>query len=195
MTYPADHFVCRESHGLPLAKFTDFDDDERVEQTLKAMSHQTKMHLAWRFRQWYKNRKLLSAIAGPPFREILNQMHESTSLGESEKRRFTLYSCHDITILGILYGLGASFLADELNPAWLYWPPYASTLAMELVRTNDHRFRVRTLLDGVPVQSVDFSRPKFPPLSTTNDGLLSISDFQKLVEKLEYDGGRAATLH
>lgn len=190
----ADHFVCRESHGLPLARFTDFDNDLRVEQTLKAMSHQTKAHLAWRFRQWYKNRKLLSAIAGPPFREILNQMLSTTSLGDSEKRRFTLYSCHDITILGILYGLGADFLAGDLNPGVLYWPPYASTLAIELVRTNDHRFRVRTLLDGVTVKSVDFANPTHPSLSSTPDGLLSISDFQQLVEQLEDDGGPAAKL-
>ena len=190
----ADHFVCRESHDLPLSQYTDFDNDDRVEQTLRAKSFQTKSHLAWRFRQWYKNRKLLSAIAGPPFREILDQMQAATKLGENEKRRFTLYSCHDITILGLLYGLGAEFLADDKSPDWLYWPPYASTLALELVRTHDNQFRVRALLDGVPVKSVDFYSQGFPTLASTPEGVLCISDFASIVEQLEHDGGEAARI-
>ena len=161
------------------------------------MSYQTKAHLAWRFRQWYKNRKLLSAIAAPPFREILNQMKDTTHLGDAEKRRFTLYSCHDITILGLLYVLGASFFANDRSAEWLYWPPYASTLAMELVRIDADRrnpFRVRVLLDGVAVHSVDFHRPDYPSLATTPDGLLCITDFERIVKKLEFDGGPAAKL-
>lgn len=158
------------------------------------MSSQTKSHLAWRFRQWYKNRKLLSAIAGPPLREILDQMHASTKLGDSEKRPFTLYACHDITILGLLYGLGANFLANDKSSDWMYWPPYASTLALELVRTEEQEFRVRALLDGVPVHSVDFYRQGFPSLASTPDGVLDITDFESIVEKLERDGGPAAKL-
>ena len=165
------------------------------------MSHQTKAHLAWRFRQWYKNRALLSAIAGPPLREILNQMHASTSLAASDPRSFTLYACHDITILGLLYGLGASFLADDQVDWMYYWPPYAGTLALELVRTTTGQWRVRVLLDGTPVHSVDFyqrsggtSGNHHPDLATTTDGMLCISDFERLVEKLEEDGGEAAKL-
>jgi hypothetical protein len=157
------------------------------------MSYQTKTHLAWRFRQWYKNRALLGAIAGPPLREILHHMQQSTSLGESDQRSFTLYACHDITILGLLYGLGARFLADE-NSEWMYyWPPYASTLALELVRTHGGYFRVRVLLDGSRVDSVDFDHAG-TRLSTTSDGMMCLSDFEKLVEKLEDDGGPAAKL-
>ena len=111
---------------------------DRVEQTLKAMSLQTKVHLSWRFRQWYQHRHLLAAIAAPPLREILNQMVKTMQLKPSdlEKRPFTLYSCHDITILGLLYGIGADFLADETVPGWDFWPAYGSTLVFELVRTT-----------------------------------------------------------
>jgi hypothetical protein len=192
--FPADHFICRESHDLPLAHFTDFENDDRIEQTLKAMSHQTKTHLAWRFRQWYKNRTLLCAIAGPPLREILDQMQASTALAVSDQRSFTLYACHDITILGLLYGLGADFLADK-NAEWMYyWPPYASTLALELVRTKRGEFRVRVLLDGTPVHSVDLNKGDHADVATTKDGMMCIMDFEKLVAQLEQDGGPAAKL-
>jgi len=190
----ADHFVCREAHGLPLSSFTDFEGDDRIEQTLRAMSYPTKTHLSWRFRQWYRNRRLLSAIAGPPFREILNQMQETIRLRDDEKRPFTLYACHDITILGLLYGVGASFLANDRGMGWMWWPPYASTLAFELVRTDTDQFRVRILMDAKLIHSVDFADPTYPTLSTTDDGLLCITDFERLVDKLEIDGGSAARL-
>lgn len=195
--YPADHFVCREAHGLPLSAFTDFEGDDRVEQTMRNMAYPTKTHLSWRFRQWYKNRRLLSAIAGPPFREILDQMKATTQLADDQKRPFTLYACHDITILGLLYGLGADFLADDRGTGWMWWPPYASTLALELVRCKDDDhdpFRVRVLLDGTPIRSVDFADPDFSSMASTRDDLLRIADFERVVERLEEDGGSAARL-
>jgi hypothetical protein len=60
-----DHFVCRKAHNLELSRFSDFEHDDRVESTLQALAHQTITHLAWRFRQWYKNPTLLANIAAP----------------------------------------------------------------------------------------------------------------------------------
>ena len=98
-----------------------------------------------------------------------------------------MYSCHDVTILSLLYALGADFLADEESATWReYWPAYASTLVIELVRlddqddnvttatgssssssssnkkkvegpiSNDDRHVVRVLLNGQVVVSTDF---------------------------------------
>lgn len=61
----SDHFVCRMAHNVEFSSFSDFEHDYRVEQTLEAMAHQTLTHLAWRFRQWYQNKKLLAVIAAP----------------------------------------------------------------------------------------------------------------------------------
>lgn len=36
-----DHFVCRNSHQVAFARFSEFEHDDRVEQTLQAMAHQT----------------------------------------------------------------------------------------------------------------------------------------------------------
>eukprot|EP00980_Cylindrotheca_fusiformis_P023862 scaffold11076_cov122-Cylindrotheca_fusiformis.AAC.6 len=124
-----DHFVCRFSHNVKYSQFSDFEHDIGVEQTLSAMAHQTKAHLAWRFRQWYKSPMLLSTIAAPPLREIANQLLHAKSMGEIERHPFTIYSCHDVTILAILYGIGADFLAgDEAGGFRRFWPEYSSTL-------------------------------------------------------------------
>jgi hypothetical protein len=192
----ADHFVCRSSHGLDFAKFSDFEHDDRVEQTLSAMSHPTLTHLAWRFRKWYENKQLLAAIAAPPLREIADQMASTPGLGLGDKRPFTVYSCHDVTILGLLYGIGADFLADDNSSSWRWWPKYGSQLVFELIRVqggparSDHHL-VRVLLNGKPVLSVepDKAGRQYVPLGSGPEQLLQIDDFQKLVASLEVAGG------
>ena len=37
-----DHFVCRTSHNISFSRFSSFEHDDRIEQTLSALSHQTK---------------------------------------------------------------------------------------------------------------------------------------------------------
>jgi Histidine phosphatase superfamily (branch 2) len=110
----ADHFVCRTAHNLTLTKFSDFESDE-YEQTLQAMSYPTLAHLSWRFRKWYQHERLLAVIAAPPLREIANQMVRTPHLSMIERHPFVIYSCHDITILGLLYAIGADFLAIDGN--------------------------------------------------------------------------------
>ena len=60
------------------------------------MAYQTIAHLAWRFRMWYENKRLLAALAAPPLREISNQLKDTAQLELGEKRPFVIYSCHDI---------------------------------------------------------------------------------------------------
>jgi len=204
----ADHFLCRESHNLPLSKFSNFEMDDRVEQTLKAMSSQTKAHLSWRFRKWYQSKPLLAAIAAPPLREIVDQMKiiisssssssQTTNNVAAKKRPFVLYSCHDVTILGLLYGIGASFLADETAPGADYWPPYASTLVFELVRTNNGDFVIRILVcDGGIVshiiECVDFDDQNLAKLGFGSGGMMRVEDLENIVEKHE-DTGYCAKL-
>ena len=120
-----DHFVCRRAHSIPLAadfsdvdhvESSDGDDSERkedVEAALASLAIPVCSHLAWRFREWYRSPKLLSAVACPPFREILNDMDEAINkAGPQDRRPFVLYSCHDVTLLALLYAIGASFLVS-----------------------------------------------------------------------------------
>jgi Histidine phosphatase superfamily (branch 2) len=179
----------RTAHRVKLAKFSDYENDEQIEQTLQAMSYQTITHLSWRFRQWYQHKRLLAAIAAPVLREVVNQMKSVPYLTKNDQQRpFVIYSCHDVTILGILYALGAEFLADDDCSDWRYWPPYGSSLVLELVRiekkdcnqrpsamkSNHHKnivdtsrrndddtdayHVIRILLNGKPVITVDLEK-------------------------------------
>jgi hypothetical protein len=122
-----DHFVCRRAHSIPLA--AGFSDDgeceaatttttpgvaDEAEAALAALAGPVSSHLAWRFREWYRCPRLLSAVAGPPFREVHDGMVEAASnLGPDDRGPFVLYSCHDVTLLALLYALGADFLASD----------------------------------------------------------------------------------
>lgn len=198
----ADHFVCRASHDVYLSKYSDFETDE-IEQTLLAMSYPTLAHLSWRFRQWYQHDRLLAVIAAPPLREITNQILFTPHLGIHERRPFVVYSCHDITILGLLYAIGADFLAtdcksnEDLNPSkvsgsWQFWPPYGCNLVFELVRLRDgppgpDSHAVRVLLNGSPVRSVSASKARH--LQGWSEGMLLVDEFEEVVSKLEQAGG------
>eukprot|EP00546_Thalassionema_frauenfeldii_P016927 CAMPEP_0178901082 /NCGR_PEP_ID=MMETSP0786-20121207/3820_1 /TAXON_ID=186022 /ORGANISM="Thalassionema frauenfeldii, Strain CCMP 1798" /LENGTH=282 /DNA_ID=CAMNT_0020572135 /DNA_START=683 /DNA_END=1531 /DNA_ORIENTATION=- len=154
-----DHFVCRSSHGVRFSRFSEFENDDSAEKLLEAMEYRTILHLAWRFRQWYQYPPLLAEIAAPVLREVVEEMKETTDLTIQDRRPFSLYSCHDVTILALLYALGADFLADEEKGNWRYWPEYGSTLIFELVKAKDQRGStlhvVRVLLNGKPVRVVN----------------------------------------
>jgi len=191
----SDHFICRAAHDVDFARFSDFEHDDRVEQTLAAMSHQTITHLAWRFRKWYQHKRLLAAIAAPPLREVAEQIHTTATLEEKDRRPFVVYSCHDITILGLLYGIGADFLADDHSSQWRWWPKYGSHLVFELVRIRDgggmDSHVVRVLLNGKPVLSANHDW-KGETLSYTGRGpkrMLLVKDFETVVYALEEAGG------
>lgn len=194
-----DHFVCRSAHDMTFSRFSDFEHDITVEETLRSLSHQTTAHLCWRFRQWYKNPRLLAAIAAPPLREISNQLIAATTLGVRDRHPFTIYSCHDVTLLAILYGIGADFLAGD-DSRGRFWPPYASTLIFELVQVDETNAPdshvVRVLLNGKPVKSVDRLHNYWDGQSTRKHvgrgphDMLFANDFEEIVSNLEAESNR-----
>uniref|UniRef100_A0A7S2H6D3 Uncharacterized protein n=1 Tax=Helicotheca tamesis TaxID=374047 RepID=A0A7S2H6D3_9STRA len=217
--HATDHFVCRASHGLPYTAYSAFENDESVESTMAAMASPTLAHLAWRFRQWYLNEELLSAVAAPPLREIEGQICSAPFLGVEERRPFVVYSCHDVTLLSLLYGIGADFLIkkkkrvngfDAMNGieeeewgSWRWWPAYASTLAFELVRVDERgtgldSHVIRIFLNGKPLKVVDPEMRKegimIGDTDSANNGFgskaLRLSDFSRIVNHLEQVGGR-----
>jgi hypothetical protein len=119
-------------------------------------------------------------------------------VGGNERRPFTIYSCHDITILGLLYGIGAEFLAGDDLGGWRFWPPYASSLVFELVRIpGKHKADmhvVRVLLNGKPVFSVQKDEQYWnggsPQAGFGPFRMLYAEDFDVVVSNLEKAGGR-----
>jgi hypothetical protein len=133
-------------------------------------------------------------------REICDQLMAATDMavGGNDRRPFTIYSCHDITILGLLYGIGADFLAGDDMGGWRFWPPYASSLVFELVRipeaNKEDAHVVRVLLNGKPVFSVHKDEQYWngESLSAGRGPLrmLYADDFHTVVSNLEKAGGR-----
>lgn len=171
-----DFFVCRRAHSIPLRAFSDYEgkkNEHEVEKALALLATPVCAHLAWRFREWYRNQKLVAAVACPPFKEILKIMLETTTNAaantETKKRPFVIYSCHDVTLLALLYAIGADFLVSgedcggsnmseggvggmanmgtgnvsngEQKLSWRWWPAYSSTIAFELVKIDNDAAR------------------------------------------------------
>lgn len=187
--HAADHFICRRSHGRPYSEFcAGANDDRRIEEALASMHRPVIQHLAWRFRQWYKSAPLLAAIAAPSLREIEGQIRRAIDVGGEHRAPMVVYSCHDVTILSILYGLGAEFLEDDDGNDWkCFWPSYASTLVIELVRTKeakgdiDDTHFLRIIMNGKPVRLV--------AMRNKPDKDLGLSDFSAIIDGLENAGG------
>ena len=175
-----DHFVCRSAHSLPLLGFSDHEgspDEVEMDRVLRSMATPVCSHLAWRFREWYTCPKLLAAISTPPLWEMMSSMIEARAMNANDKKPFILYSCHDVTLLALLYAIGAEFLVDgsdcggsnmeddegsmssmgikdgmvrvDSRQSWRWWPAYSSTIAFELVRQSetDEHF-IRVILNG-----------------------------------------------
>ena len=191
-----DHFVCRSSHGMKLSDLSPMDEtivdsksrnDNVCPGNVDPMQEYfdpTMTHLAWRFRQWYTSAPLLAEFSGPPLREVVSHAKfcssSSSSLGEhhpAPKKPFVVYSCHDVSILSLLYGIQSDVvLADEENA---YWPPYASTLVFELVQLDSDSQVMRILLNGEPAR-----------IQGIESNMLALDEFDKVVEEMIKAGGR-----
>lgn len=172
--HAADHFVCRTAHGV---KYTSLDSHDGItEVEMQELALPSLAHLSWRFRQWYNSPPLLAAIGAPPLREIELQLKATPSVPAYERRPFTIYSCHDVSLLALLYAIGANTVLDETNH---YWPAYATTLAFELVKVDNRdssdSYIVRILLNGEPITVK----------SQRTGGMLSMAEFSSIVDNVE----------
>lgn len=194
----ADHFVCRSSHSVPPQQFcphlqrTNEEEHERFQQ----LGRNVQNHLQQRFHSYYSHPLLLAEMAGPALLEVVMEMNDAVSNCPT-KKPFRIYSCHDVTILALLYAIqGISLETTNVPPPW---PTYATCLTFELVRlgestTNEHQrdsnsYIVRAWLAEAPI-------PEFVPspvsLLGTQDKI-DIAAFQALVHGLNQD--RTSTTH
>mmetsp|Transcript_3356 Transcript_3356/g.8545 ORF Transcript_3356/g.8545 Transcript_3356/m.8545 type:complete len:653 (+) Transcript_3356:117-2075(+) len=235
-----DHFVCRRAHSIPLA--ADFSDEyedgqkimqngtkeeEDIEATLASLAIPVCSHLAWRFREWYRSPRLLSAVACPPFLEILGDMKQAAAAvdfgcDDDRRRPFVLYSCHDVTLLALLYAIGADFLVSgedcggvnmrsegcgqsgddagsgPIAPqtSWRWWPAYSSTIAFELVRLKEEGEQQQTQHVVRVILNGDAVR-LIPRMSIKDEGILEeqhVSSRQVFGEKTADGKGRMMSL-
>ena len=196
----ADHFVCRSSHAVPVHKFCPhlLGEKEDEERRFESLKQATLSQLCTRFRFYYSNPSFLGEMAGPALRELVSEMKgvvQSTSLEpattNTTKKPFRVYSCHDVTILALLFALRDRYLGSELAEELSQWPTYATCLTLELVRletpvsTAPPSFVVRVWLNEAPI-------PTFSPfpigIRTTRDEepsfSIHLSKFEEIVNEL-----------
>ena len=147
---------------------------------MQSLSHATVSHLTTRFGSYYKNQSILAEMAGPALEDIRLEMKETASSSKSRLRKpFRIYSCHDVTILSLLFAIrdrflvcsddeikrrkpGSSSLDESNNDSHCLsrseWPMYATCLTFELIRVKamgekggDDKFIVKAWLNGPPI--------------------------------------------
>lgn len=221
----ADHFVCRSSHSLPVTRFCphlEYHDTapSSAKEQFESLGRETLSHLLSRFRSYYMNPSLLAEMAGPALDEIRSEMKQvvETTNGFSNsgggnagdnddinnsskitKKPFRVYSCHDVTLLGLLYAMKDRFLfedTDRFRSLSSRWPTYATCLTFELVKlkakekcNGDDTFVVKLWLNEAPIpkfRSLPVSIVTAPHAEPTE--AIDLADFNKLIDEL--NGGR-----
>jgi hypothetical protein len=169
---------------------SDAEEDDEEDDPMHEYFDPTMTHLTWRFRQWFTSPPLLAEFAGPPLREVVSQAKlfvasKASSTGQQtttrkKRKPFVVYSCHDVSILSLLYALQADVVSANKEEN-AYWPPYASTLVFELVSLPGRGTSpfIRILLNGEPTRIHGFQ-----------SNIIPLHDLEKLVEGMIKAGGR-----
>lgn len=118
--------TCRHVHGLPLPGSLSARDEEDISRLAGWMWGE--MHADDRY-----NRLAIGRFIG----ELLSDLR-----GARQDKRLLIYSGHDSTLVPLLCALGCY---DGV------WPPYASFLALELVRNKSGERFVRAIYNDEPV--------------------------------------------
>lgn len=107
----------------------------------------------------------------------------------SVKKPFLIYSCHDVTLLGLLYAVKDRFLKSN-GAQSSQWPTYASCLTFELVRLKrnergEDEFVVKAWLNEAPIPTFSVTPVEIltGPNSKPKDEI-NLATFNKLVNEL-----------
>ena len=204
--HAADHFVCRSSHSVPVTMFCphllggDRDDiDIDIEHKFESLKEATLSHLQTRFHGYYSNPSLLGEMAGPALNEVALVMNKVVSehaatptpavMMTKTKKPFRIYSCHDVTILALLYAMRDRYLVEAEPPSW---PTYATCLTLELVRLENDTtkkasasFVVRAWLNEAPIPAFSPSPVAIMAARGAEPAFsIELSKFEKIIREV-----------
>jgi len=103
-----DYFYCRREHSLPVLPRL---EGERFADIIEH-------HVASRFGLYFSHPERIALFVHPLLRDIQRAL--------DSKGLLTVFSGHDVNILGLLYGLG---LSDRLPRN--YWPSFGSSILLQ----------------------------------------------------------------
>ena len=129
-----DHLTTQSYHpSSDLPTIIDHDNKEKIIAKIKRA-------LNSRFAVWYSNSQIIGSVGHPPLSEICDVMRECIPVsGESVgsercERPLHIYSAHDVTLLSLLHAVGADDLLRIDSHSDGFWPPYASSVTIELTQ-------------------------------------------------------------
>ena len=99
-----DYFVCREAHGIPLL------------ESMRPLSEAVKTYVSSRYGYYLRHKDHIALLAAPMLRDVLEAIKRSFSNHRTVTHDVTVYSCHDINLLGLLYALGSPLTSTEGLP-------------------------------------------------------------------------------
>lgn len=128
-------------------------------------------------------------MAGPALHEVLMELKTAVknkdSLSSKTKKPFRIYSCHDVTILALIYAIEGIHL--DSTKSFLPWPTYATCFTLELVRTaeNDEsepRYSLRAFINKAPIPNYSPSPVAFATVPGAQPSFsIDLSMFENLV--------------
>ncbi len=189
--HATDHFVCRSSHSVDAQTFCPHLQGARDHeaQRFTELGAATVSHLQQRFHGYYSDSRLLGEMAGPALHEVVMEMKEALSDdAPSTKKPFRIYSCHDVTILALLYAIEGRCLDSTQPPP--QWPTYATCLTLELVRRrksneSDPSFVIRGWLNEAPIPAFSHSPVAFHATPDHEPSFsIDVPRFERLVRNL-----------
>ena len=126
-------------------------------------------------------------MAGPALHEVVMEMKKAGSgAAPSTKKPFRIYSCHDVTILALLYAIEGRSLDSTQPPP--KWPTYATCLTLELVRRgngSDPSIIIRGWLNEAPIPAISHSPVAFRAASDHEPSFsIDLSGFERFVYNL-----------
>lgn len=109
-----DYFKCRTEHSIPLVP-------ELQDPHLATLIDN---HMAARFHLYFTHDEHIAQFIYPLLQDIKKALF-------TDKKLLTVFSGHDVNVLGLLYGLKLSNLLPSN-----YWPEYGSTVLLEADRNT-----------------------------------------------------------
>jgi len=115
-----DYYACRRAHDINI--HNDLIEYENI----------VKYHMTCRYNVYLTNHEMLGNFASPLIRNIneeLNIMYKNDDNNKSPN--ITIFSGHDVNLLGLLYALKADIIKNN------FWPDYGDTITFEYNSNNN----------------------------------------------------------
>lgn len=128
-----DYYACRKAHDII------------IQDHILEYYDTVRQHLVDRYSVYFSHNEKIINFIYPMIRDINDQLNEFDSNKDSASS-MTIFSCHDVNILALLYALKSIIITNKDQP---FWPHYGDTLAFEF---TDDSNKVNVFYNEKPLE-------------------------------------------